>query len=620
MDVSTYAALHQWSIEQPELFWQSVWDFCGVIAEQQGSRVTANYPLMPGTTWFPDATLNFAQNLLRRRDDTPVIIFRSESGYEEIWSHAKLYNEVSSVTQALRALGVGRNDVVVGWLPNVPQGIAIALGASSLGALWASCSADFGIEAVVDRFAQLDPKVLVAADGYFYGGKPYDCMPRLLQIQSRLPSLRQTVLIPYLNHSQDISNANETVRYEDWLGDFSGTEILFESLPFNQPLYVLFSSGTTGKPKGILHGAGGTLLQHLKEHQLHTDIKPRDRVFYYTTCGWMMWNWLLSVLASEGTVMLYDGSPMHPDPNALFDFITQHKATVLGVSAKYIDSVRQHGLRPQNTHDLSSLRTVLSTGSPLAPEGFDYVYGAIKSDVCLSSISGGTDIVSCFALGNPTLPVVRGEIQCKGLGMDVAVYDEHAHGIEGVPGELVCRAPFPSMPLGFWNDPTHTRYQEAYFMRYPGVWHHGDYAEITAGGGVVIYGRSDATLNPGGVRIGTAEIYQQVERISDVLEALAISQDWNNDTRIVLFVKLRPGITLTPELIDRIRSTIRTHTTPRHVPAKVLQVPDIPRTKSGKITELAVRAVVHGELVKNLSALANPEALEHFKDHPELAY
>jgi acetoacetyl-CoA synthetase len=616
--MSDYAALHRWSIDSPEVFWQSVWDFCGVVAERQGATVTANYPSMPGSEWFPDVRLNFAQNLLRRRDDAPAIIFGSESGLEQTWSYAQLYAEVNAVAKALRGVGVGRDDVVVGWLPNIPQTIAASLGAASLGAIWASCSTDFGVEAVVDRFSQLSPKILFAVDGYQYAGKHHDCLSRLVEIQARMPSIEHTVLIPYLDSMQPRATLASTSRYGDWIGQHPTSELMFESLPFNHPLYVLFSSGTTGKPKGIIHGAGGTLLQHLKEHQLHTDIRPGDRVFYYTTCGWMMWNWLVSALASGATVMLYDGSPVYPHPDVLFDFVTEHRASVFGVSAKYIDSIRQHGIRPVDSHDLSALRTILSTGSPLAPDGFDYVYDAVKPTVCLSSISGGTDIISCFALGNPTLPVYCGELQCKGLGMDVAVYDEQGQSIEGVPGELVCRKPFPSMPLGFWNDPTQSRYRAAYFDRFNGIWHHGDYAELTANQGLRIYGRSDATLNPGGVRIGTAEIYQQVERIPEVLEALAIGQEWNRDTRIVLFVKLQPNLALTPQLTEQICHTIRAHTTPRHVPAKVLQVPDIPRTKSGKITELAVRAVVHGQPVQNLTALANPEALEHFRDRPEL--
>ena len=470
----------------------------------------------------------------------------------------------------------------------------------------------------MDRFGPLSPKVLFAVDGYMYRGVPHSCLDRLEGICNALPALIATVLVPYLDPQVRRPKRNAISLYDNWIAVSSGGELIFEMFPFNHPLYVLFSSGTTGKPKGIIHGAGGTLLQHLKEHQLHVNIKSGDRIFYHTTCGWMMWNWLISALASDATLLLYDGDPMHPKPDVLFDFAAQQHANVFGISASYLDAIRQKGVRPADTHALADLRMILSTGSPLSPAAFDDVYDRVKRSVCVASISGGTDIISCFALGNPTLPVFRGEIQCKGLGMDVAVFAENGRTIEGSPGELVCRSPFPSMPLGLWDDFSGEHYRETYFSRYPGVWHHGDYAEITAHHGMIIYGRSDATLNPGGVRIGTAEIYQQLDRVPEVLESVAVGQQWENDTRIILFVKLVPGMELGRDLTEHIKRTIRTLASPRHVPAKILQVSDVPRTKSGKVSEMAVRAVIHGHTTNNLSALANPEALEHFKNRPEL--
>jgi acetoacetyl-CoA synthetase len=519
----------------------------------------------------------------------------------------------------LRNAGVLAGDRVAGYLPNMPAAVIAMLATTSLGAIWSSCSPDFGVQGVLDRFGQIEPKVLIAADGYYYAGKTIDVLPRIREVLDRLPTVQKTVIVPYTQERPAITDLTGAVMLADFSRAFEPRDIEFERLPFDHPLYIMFSSGTTGVPKCIVHGAGGTLLQHIKEHRLHTDVKRDDRVFYFTTCGWMMWNWLVSALASEATVLLYDGSPFAADGHILFDYAQAESIDVFGTSAKFIDAAAKLGLEPVKTHDLASVKTVLSTGSPLAPEGFDYVYRSIKRDVQLASISGGTDIISCFALGNPTGPVWRGELQCRGLGLSVDVYDDAGRAVRGQKGELVCTAPFPSMPVRFWNDVDGSRYRAAYFERFPGVWCHGDYVELTVHDGLVIYGRSDAVLNPGGVRIGTAEIYRQVERLDEVAESLAIGQDWSNDVRVVLFVRLREGLTLDDALVEKIRKQIRDNTTPRHVPAKVVQVTDIPRTKSGKIVELAVRNVVHSLPVKNLEALANPEALELFRNRSELA-
>lgn len=623
VDCHDQASLHRWSVQHPEQFWRSVWDFCDVIAEGRVDVVLEDADRMPGARWFPEARLNYAENLLRRSDEATAIVFRGEGKVRSTVTFAQLHHEVSRLQQALRAAGVGVGDRVAGYVPNIPGSIIAMLATASLGATWSSCSPDFGVQGVIDRFGQIEPKVLVAADGYFYGGKTIDVMPRVAEVVARLPTLQRTVIIPYTRRDPALSSIPGAIDVHDFMAPFEAGRLSFERLPFDHPLFIMFSSGTTGVPKCIVHGAGGTLLQHLKEQQLHVDLHPTDRMFYFTTCGWMMWNWLATGLASGATLMLFDGSPFYPKGNVLFDFAADEGMTIFGTSAKYIDSLRKLDLRPKDTHDLSRLRTMLSTGSPLVAESFDYVYANIHADLCLSSISGGTDIVSCFVLGSPLLPVWRGEIQCRGLGLAVDVWDDDGKPVRGARGELVCTQPFPCMPVGFWNDADGSRYRAAYFERFPGVWCHGDFCELTGHDGLIIHGRSDAVLNPGGVRIGTAEIYRQVEQLDEVVEALVIGQDWPpqqpSDVRVVLFVRLREGLVLDDPLAARIKARIRDNTTPRHVPAKVLQVADIPRTKSGKIVELAVRNVVHGQPVKNREALANPEALELFAGRTELS-
>jgi acetoacetyl-CoA synthetase len=618
-----YAALHRWSVTRPGEFWQSVWSFCGVIGDAHAGPVLVDGNRMPGARWFPGAKLNFAENLLRRRDRSTAIVFWGEDRLKTTVTYAELYAEVSRLSQALRAAGVKPGDRVAGYLPNVPGTLIAMLAATSLGAIWSSCSPDFGVQGVLDRFGQIEPRVLFAADGYFYNGRSIDLVDRLKEIAASLPSVEKVVVVPYTRPRPPISGIPRAVNVHDLMAPWRARDIAFERFPFDHPLYILYSSGTTGVPKCIVHGAGGTLLQHLKEHQLHVDLKPGERLFYFTTCGWMMWNWLASALASRAAIVLYDGSPMMAGGRILFDFADAARVTVFGTSAKFIDATAKAGLKPRLAHRLTALKAVLSTGSPLAPEGFDYIHREVKSDLHLASISGGTDIISCFVLGNPTAPVWRGEIQCPGLGMKVAVFDEQGRPVRGEKGELVCSAPFPSMPVGFWNDPGDAKYRAAYFEKFPGVWCHGDYIEQTPRGGFVIYGRSDAVLNPGGVRIGTAEIYRQVESLDEVVESIVIGQDWPpaspTDVRVVLFVRLREGLQLDDALTEKIKRRIRDNATPRHVPARIAQVSDIPRTKSGKIVELAVRNVVHGRPVKNLEALANPEALAHYRDRPELA-
>ena len=601
----TFDELHRWSVDRKEDFWSLVWDSCQVRGTREGP-VLVDGDRMPGACWFPQARLNFAENLLREDGAADAIVFWGEDRVKRRLSHAELRALVSRIAQALKAAGVVKGDRVAGYLPNMPEAVAAMLATASLGAIWSSCSPDFGIQGVLDRFGQIEPKVFFCCDSYLYGAKEFDFAEKNAAILAKLPSVRKRFLVSYATGG--IAGTE----------DFKPAPLVFEQVEFNHPLYILYSSGTTGVPKCIVHGTGGTLLQHLKEHRLHSDVKPGDRMFYFTTLGWMMWNWLVSGLASGATLLLYDGSPFVNRGRIVFDYADAEGMTHLGTSAKYIDAIAKINLKPRETHKLGSLRVLLSTGSPLAAEGFDYVYAAIKQDLCLASISGGTDIVSCFVLGNPAGPVWRGEIQAKGLGLAIEVYDENGCPLPAGKGELVCTRPFPAMPIGFWNDADGSRYRAAYFERFPGVWRHGDWCEITLHGGMVIYGRSDAVLNPGGVRIGTAEIYRQVEQLDEVVEAIVIGQEWKGDVRVVLFVKLREGLVLGDALVARIKQQIRANTTPRHVPDKILQVADIPRTKSGKIVELAVRDVVHGRGVKNAEALANPEALELFKARAEL--
>ncbi|MEX0853718.1 MAG: acetoacetate--CoA ligase [Bauldia sp.] len=615
----TYRSLHAWSVEDRAAFWSLVWDFAGVVGDK-GDRVLVDGDKMPGARFFPDASLNFAENLLCRAGAGDAIVFRAEDGPIRRLSWRQLSDLVSRLQQAFAAAGVGSGDRIAGLLPNIPEAVAAMLAAASIGAVWSSASPDFGPDGVVDRFGQIEPKLLVAGDGYFYAGKTVDLGDRLAAVVARLPSLTRTIVVPVIGRAEAVARGLPSASPLDAaLAPFSPRPVAFRRLPFSHPLVILFSSGTTGVPKCIVHSAGGTLLQHLKEHRLHSTIGEGDRVFYFTTLGWMMWNWLTSALASGATLMLYDGAPLHPSPATLFDYAEAERIAFFGTSAKFIDAVKKAGYRPIDHHDLGGLRTIASTGSPLAPESFDFVYQAIKADVHLASISGGTDIVSCFVLGVPTAPVWRGEIQGPGLGMAVDVYDEAGRPLAAGKGELVCTKPFPSMPLSFWNDGDGARCRAAYFDRLPGVWCHGDFAEWTPHDGIVIHGRSDATLNPGGVRIGTAEIYRQVEQVPEVVEALAVGQDWQGDVRIVLFVRLAAGAVLDEALAARIKARIRAGATPRHVPAKVVAVADIPRTKSGKIVELAVREVVHGRPVRNQEALANPEALDFFRDLAALA-
>jgi len=615
-----YEALHRWSIEEREAFWTLIWDYCGVIGER-GERALIDGDKMPGAQFFPDARLNFAENLLRLSGPDDAIVFRGEDKVERRWSWDELRAKVSQFQQYFRAKGIRKDDRVAAMMPNMPETVAAMLAAASIGAVWSSCSPDFGVQGVLDRFGQIQPSILIAPDGYWYNGKAIEIGDKLGEIATRLPSVGTVLIVDYLGISADVAadlpRGGEAL--DDAFAPYAPAQLSYESLPFDHPLYILYSSGTTGIPKCIVHSVGGTLLQHLKEHRLHAGIERGDRFFYFTTCGWMMWNWLVSGLASGATLLLYDGSPFYPSGNALFDFADAERMTYFGTSAKFIDSVRKAGLEPIRTHDLSTVRTLSSTGSPLSPEDFRFVYQGIKADVHLASISGGTDIVSCFVLGVPTLPVWSGEIQGPGLGMAVDVWGDDSKPLRGEKGELVCTRAFPSMPVMFWNDYNGAKYRSAYFNRFPNVWCHGDFAEWTEHGGIVIHGRSDATLNPGGVRIGTAEIYNQVEQMPEILEALCIGQDWDGDVRVVLFVRLAEGIKLDAELEARIKARIRSGASPRHVPAKIVAVRDIPRTKSGKITELAVRDVVHGRTVKNREALANPEVLELYRNLPELA-
>ncbi len=612
-----YFSLHAWAVANTRNFWSAVWDFCAVVASKRGTDVLLDADRFPGARWFPQARLNFAENLLRYRDERTALVSLLENGERRERSYAGLYGEVAALASSLRTQGVVVGDRVAGFLPNVPEAVVAMLATASIGAVWSSCSPDFGINGVVDRFGQIEPKVLFAADGYFYNGKTCDSLPRLAEIVGQIRSIEKVVVVPLVNPRPVLDSIRDGVLFGDYL-DSDATQIQFEQLPFDHPLYIMYSSGTTGVPKCIVHGAGGSLLQHLKEHRLLVDLDRDDVFFYFTTCGWMMWNWLVSGLATGATLVLYDGSPFAHNGSVLLDAIDQERISVFGTSAKFIAALEKAGQKPMQSHRLDSLKTVLSTGSPLSPESFAYIYRDFKKDVCLSSMSGGTDILSCFVGGCPILPVYTGEIQAPGLGMAVAIWDDAGHSMCGEKGELVCTQPFPSCPIGFFNDADGSKFHSAYFDRYPNVWAHGDYGEITRHGGFIMHGRSDAVLNPGGVRIGTAEIYRQVERIDDVVESIVIGQQWQGDVRVVLFVVLRPGLTLDDSLCATIRQSIRDNTTPRHVPAKILQVQDIPRTISGKIVELAVRNVVHGWPVKNTDALANPEALQLYRNRVEL--
>ena len=628
IDITTYDALWRWSIDHKQDFWREIWDDAGVIGTR-GDTVLAGADRMPGAAWFPDARLNFAQNLLERKrpDDTSeALVFWGEDKIKRRISHLELHALASRAAKAFEAQGIEAGDRIAAYVPNLPEAVIAMLGAVARGAIWSSCSPEFGVQGVLDRFGQIEPRVLVTVDGYFYNGKVIPILDKVAAIVARLPSVEKVIVIPYLQPapgaSDDLSTVRNGVAWDVWLAPFLPGPIDYVALPFAHPLYILYSSGTTGVPKCIVHTAGGVLLQHLKEHRLHGDVKRGDRLFFFTTCGWVMWNWLVSGLASGATLLLYDGSPFVQQGRILWKLAAIERMTHFGTSAKFIDAQKKIAQVPRKDFDLAPLRAMFSTGSPLSPESFDYVYQCVKQDICLSSISGGTDIASCFALGAPTLPVWRGELQCRGLGMDVDIYDDAGQPVTGAKGELVCKSPFPAMPAGFWNDPDGAQYRATYFERYPGVWRQGDWAELTEHGGMVIYGRSDATLNPGGVRMGTAEIYQQVEPVPEIVESLVIGQAWPpgecSDVRVVLFVKLQEGLTLDDALAERIRQTIRTNTTPRHVPAKILQVTDIPRTRSGKIMELAVCDVVHGRDVRNIEALSNPEALAQYRDREEL--
>jgi len=616
----TYEELHAWSAGSSEAFWNLLWDLCEVKGEK-GARTLVDGSRMPGAKWFPDGKLNFAENLLRRRDDADAMVFWGEDRIRRKLSHKSLYVLVSRLQQALADAGVGPGDRVAGYLPNLPESAAAMLATASLGAIWSSCSPDFGVQGVLDRFGQIEPKVLFCADGYRYNGEEHDSLARVREIVEQLPTVRKVVVVPHLDPDVDVSDVPKAVRLDEWLRRYQSTDIAFAQLPFNHPAYILFTSGTTGKPKCIVHGAGGSLLQGLKMYKLQFDLRPGDRFFYYCTTNWVVWNLLFGALMAEASVMLYDGSPFARDGRILFEYAQRERITHFGTSAKFLDAIAKRGVRPREHYDLPGMRMLLSTGSPLAPESYDFVYAHVKRDICLASISGGTDIMAAFADANAVLPVYRGEMQCRSLGLAVEVYDEEGNSVVGQKGELVCTRPFPSMPLGFWNDRGDERYHAAYFDKYPNVWCHGDWSELTERGTMIVYGRSDATLNPGGVRIGTAEIYRVVERIAEVEEAVAIGQLWPpdkpTDTRVILFVKLK-NQNLDDALEERIRAEIRNHASPRHVPAKIVQVSDIPRTKNGKVVELAVRSAVNGMPVGNTDALANPEALELYKDLPEL--
>ena len=620
VDINDYPTLHRWSVEHKPEFWATFAKFSTLRFSTTWQSVLDRNESFPGYEWFRGSRLNFAENLLRQAQqlgDKPALIFWGEDQQRKNLSYAQLNTQVASLAQSLRLSGVLPGDRVAAYMPNMPETVVAMLACTSLGAIWSSCSPDFGLQAVVDRFGQIKPKILFSCDGYYFKGKAIDKRETIDALLKGLPSLETVIIVPYINCA--ITADAKIKCYQDMLQSNNATTVDYQQLPFHHPVYILYSSGTTGKPKCIVHGAGGCLLQHVKELQLHCDLTERDRLFYFTTCGWMMWNWLVSGLSMGASIMLYDGAPMYPSSDYLLHFADEEGISIFGTSAKYLSALQKSRYSSaQQSHKLTQLRLLLSTGSPLAPESYDYVQDNIKPNIPLASISGGTDIISCFALANPLLPVIKGELQCLGLGMDVKILNDNGEEIQQEKGELCCIPPFPSMPIAFWDDPNNYLYKSAYFDRFPGYWAHGDYAELRASGGLVIYGRSDAILNPGGVRIGTAEIYRQVEKLTPVLESIAVAQEWQNDVRIVLFVKIQPGLLLNEELRREISDTIRRNTTARHVPAKIIQVADIPRTRSGKIVELAVSNIIHNRPVKNREVLANPEALDEFKDLSEL--
>ncbi len=619
LSLSSYTDLYHWSIENRADFWKEIWHYCDIKSSQTYKHVLQNGDDMLNSHWFEGARLNFAENLLRRRDEGIALIFRGEDGRTERMSYRELYEAVAKVSSALRAFGIEKGDRIAGFLPNIKETVIAMLATTSLGAIWSSTSPDFGYQGVLDRFGQIQPRLIFTADGYFYKGKRIDSLERIEKLLPAIPSIEKVVVIPYTSKEPTIKHLNKATLWKDFW-DETAREVTFEQLPFNHPVYILYSSGTTGVPKCIVHGAGGTLIQHLKEHQLHVDIKEGDRIFYFTTCGWMMWNWLVSALASGATIMLYDGSPFHPTPDTLFRYVEEERINIFGTSPKFLSSLENVGYRPKEHFDLSSLKTLLSTGAPLSPANFEFVYREIKEDLHLASISGGTDLISCFALGTPNRPVYSEEIQCRGLGMKVESYDLNGHPLPiGEKGELVCTASFPSQPVSFWNDDSREKYRKAYFSKFPNVWHHGDFIEITEHDGVIIYGRSDATLNPGGVRIGTAEIYRALKPLTFIEDSLVVGHNIDRDVEVVLFVKLKEGEELDNEKITEIKRTIRQNTSPRHVPSKIIAAPDIPYTISGKKVEIAVRQIIHGEPVLNKDALANPESLDFFAHLPDFS-
>jgi acetoacetyl-CoA synthetase len=618
LDFADYGTLYQWSIDNIADFWAAMWKFADIKASKPYDQVIDDVNTMPGNQWFSGARLNFAENLLRYRDDHPALIFKGEGQALTRMTYGELYREVARVAKSLKEVGVVPGDRVVGFMPNMPETIVAMLAATSLGAAWSSCSPDFGMKGVLDRFGQIRPKVLFTANGYEFKGRRFDSLGPISEILKELPSTERVVVVPYTDTAPDLSRVPHAIHYRDFKSTDKNLEIEFEQLPFNHPLYIMYSSGTTGLPKCMVQSAGGILIHHLKELMLHTDVKREDHAFYFTTCGWMMWNWLTSSLALGATLVLFDGNPFHPDPGALWQLAQDAKISIFGTSAGYIAALQNAGARPGKDYDLAPLKAVLSTGSPLSEEGFEYIYGEVKADLQLASISGGSDINGCFALGNPMGPVYAGELQCRGLAMKVEAFDENGNPVRNQQGELVCLAPSPSMPIYFWNDPDGEKYKAAYFDVYPNVWRHGDFIEINDRGGVIIYGRSDATLNPGGVRIGTAEIYRQVEQLDEVADSLVVGQNWKNDVRVILFVQMAEGVELTDAVVNKIKKTIRTNASPRHVPAKILAVPEIPYTLNMKKVELAVKKVIQGQDVLNKDALRNPEVLDHYASLKEL--